>query len=1414
MSKLKDCLSKLADSFSPEEAKLILSSSEKYKKEGLSELDSDVKAINDFYKGLVDEMNELKKELGLPVQKYEEADLKAIDSEIDAKYEQELSAAIPDKKEFINSQIQDLVENFDYDKDLLDNGFYERYFDQQYEKKFNQKQFKNEPKLSNTESGQRRAEEQLAREDNPKLKPSIGAIKTSIGSGKETDIAKAIEDSGKLITKATGVVKIPIQQVTPDVIKSIKYRIGNYNDLSKADKKSEQGVNLYNVIKRDVESIGYGIQLLNNGKISLLNSEGKKVYKEPIVRSKDAIESEKQQKAYEKRALDELPISLEHAVVLNIANGVKFDHQELIDRTGVPAKEIPLGLTKGGGESFEFFSQRMAEITGQTGELNIDTDKVANDAAEIVAEYAQKGFKEMAKQRAIEIYQKIQNGGLTDDEIAAMEQPAADVKDEIADEVKAQKTEPSDDEIAPTEFPEAPFQKQSSKSKENIEKVIDVIRKSFPKVKVEYDENLKSAGQLQGDTIKINPYYAGADTPIHEGAHVLLDAMGENKVVAAAVKQLKETELWNEIKERYPELNEKQLENELLAEAIGREGEGIFKTETEKSRFKAYLSYLFDWFKTKLGLDKNIAKTLAKQIIGGYGTKDLSYGKSEVKRQANKTFNAFRRENLSRNLDEIKTDLKTINDILEEEDLDEEERSSYEGIRDAIEAQEESDRDAYERYLMGAKRVEDVINAESLEGYSLEELVQVYEDTRENKGKAFNDARAKIAIYLSETRKQDLRKHDKFIEENANKKDLTWKDRWFKTLSHMTENFPELQSLSNLFEDAYMDMQQERNAEKRKLKKLADAVVKEKNKKLGITGKLAGAFSSDNAKYFEYMDKDGKYITDTSGLSQAQIDLLNYIKELTKNRVAFDEEGQVAEDGNDVLKLDRGFVDVYKEEGLFEAIGHYLGGQHDDVEITYTNPNTGKTEKVPYSEAEKEIIDYSKKGLVNKAASVPKLLSIAYKAKKNAVSSNYSLGNGQLVSKFSKVRNKDKGYSKDFYNAAVQYIDDYTHVKHLSKLVPIVDSIEYLAERGYGEQLAKPNVKAWLKDWKEEQLYKKPKETDPIIDTSLRLLRALTSQIVMGFNIPASVMNVFIGNYNNWRADAAQLGWGGLRTGAVANKRFFSKKGQAILKEFDVVKLDESSLPTFKVGKAFQDLAYAAQSYGERQIQGTMFLSQLTDTEWNDIEVNKDGEITIKGDKKAIKRKFSQYKNKVTDIQGKYSEKDRRNFMRGELGKIASQFKVWMPDAWKVRFGSEYINANNEKVRGTWRILLDSSISELRKQALTKEFWNSKEMVSNLKGAALVATIWIAMYADDDDEDKRRKALSLDNALGNLLFVFDPEQVKYMAKNPVAALGTVTKFIDAFEDVSKMDSDKLQKDIPKIIPYGKAYTQVKDLIEE
>lgn len=1271
-------------------------------------------------------------------------------------------------------------------------------------------------------------------------------------------------------------------------------------------------------------------------------------------------------------------------------------------------------------------------------------------------------------------------------------------------------------EIHPVEGDVLQKQKDTKGSleEEHHERILEVtkhIQKVLPKVKVVYDPKLQAAGQLKDNTIRINPYYAGIDTPIHEAAHVMLDAMGDNKVVKAAITQLKDTDLWKETAERYPELNEKGLANEVLAEAIGREGAGIFKDVTEQNQFMQYLNYIFDWLKRNLGLERNVAKNLARQIISGINTKnlisesqveknqiigekgaeniknvkdnlavakemdaageptktiylatgwekgfdgkwrydlienqddfkidekelnkiieitsasdwndvtttigdmfpkanvlkaypdlknvkivfyenkdqdqsasfirktdrinvnlqgrgnrakdggysrdlhrllraslvheiqhaiqhregferggspdtaptkqlkeklikkidkkisdfesrlpditeewtdnhdliekeidklkeekislsnrDLSYeayrkisGEVEARNvedrlnltaeerkntpisdteeydredqllnekpnstelstsKPSKQFDEYREKKLDRNLNEIKENLDYIQDRLESDDLTDEEEEDLLRVKRGLNNEYREDRESYKQFMKGVDDVEKIANAKDLEGFSLDDLIESYNKARNYGGFAdkemLESVKLRIAQYMNETRREELRKFDKFIEEDANKKDLSWKNIWFKTLGHMTQDFPELQELSNLFDESFLDMQMDRQTKKKKLKKLADTVIKEKNKQLGLGERAKGLFSSDTAKYFEYMEKDGKYITDTSKLSEAQKNFLEYMKELTKERNLQDEDGNLIED--EIIKIDKGFQETYKDEGLFQAIGNYLGGNHADTEITYTNPLTNKAERVPYNEAEKAIIEYSKQGITQKALALTKILNIAYKAKKNAKgNSPYAISyNGQLTSKFDKPRDKNTGYSKDFYNAAIQYIDDITHVKHLSKFVPIVDSIEYLNENSYGEQLAKPNVVKWLKEWKDEQLYKKPKETDPIIDSSLRFLRTLTSQIVMGFNITASIMNVFVGNYNNWRADAAELGWGGLKSGLVGNKRFASKKGQALIDKYQVVNTDLDSYPKFNILHAFENLAYAAQKYGEMQIQGSMFLSQLTDKEWDSFEI-KDGELHLKegSDSKEIKKKFNQYKNRISDVQGKYSEKDRRNFMRGELGKIASQFKVWMPDAWKERFGSEYIDANNKVVKGTFRGLMDGSFAELRRQGKTKDYFTNKKAMANLKGAMLIAFILVMKYQNDDDEKKRRKALSLDNALGNLLFVFDTDQLKYLVKSPVASFGTVTKFIDVFQDVQKMD-DKLGKDFIKIVPYGKAVTEVNNLIEE
>ncbi len=765
-------------------------------------------------------------------------------------------------------------------------------------------------------------------------------------------------------------------------------------------------------------------------------------------------------------------------------------------------------------------------------------------------------------------------------------------------------------------------------------------------------------------------------------------------------------------------------------------------------------------------------------------------------------------------------ELREINSMLKIPGLSAEEKSDLQRIKEDILSQiAESPEMA---------KVEEIANAESLEGYSLDELIQTYNDAQslgEYDSKLIKDLKLRIAYYLNEEGKKVLRNNDKFIEEQANKKDLSWKDVNFKVLSHMTENFPELQQLSPLFDEAYSNKISESNNMKRELEQKAKAVIKEHNKKLGLGERALSFFSSNNAKYFEYMDDNGKLRESTSGLSKAQIELLNHMKELVSKR---DKQVENEDLDNDVLKIDKNFTETYKTEGLMSAISNYFGGSNlADNQITYINPLTKQVETSSYLDAQKAIIEYSKKGLAEKAISLPKLLAIAYKSKKTEGKPAYGMNyKGGLTNKFDKPRNKDLGYSKDFYRAAQMFIDDYTHVKHMSKFVPIVNSLDYLYSKGYGEVLKKPNAKKWLDEWSQAQVFQTEKTTDPIIDASLKFLRTLTSQIVMGFNLPANIMNVAIGNYNSWRKE-------NLKTLAIGTKRLFGKDGLNkygidILSKYNVVNMDVDSNPTATIGKLFQKIAFAGQQYGEMQIQGSVFLGKLSKEDFDSFEYTKDGDFVVKEgvDEKALVKRINDVKNEVTDIQGKYSAKDRRNFARGEFGKNLAQFKTWMPDWWRMRFGKEYIDANGVTKRGSWNMFTNDAIKEL-KNDFSKEnnyglsFENGKylptiknrQVAENLKGAMAVAAMLAFTHGDDEDKDKRKKALSASNALGNLLFIFDLDQMKYTISNPVASIGTIKKFIEALQAIQEVDSEKFMKNSKKLIPYNKV-TEVPKQIKE
>ncbi len=899
------------------------------------------------------------------------------------------------------------------------------------------------------------------------------------------------------------------------------------------------------------------------------------------------------------------------------------------------------------------------------------------------------------------------------------------------------------------------FQKKAFSRQGDVFKVASAIKKAMPRMKVEFDYKLNSAGKLTADgkTILINPYYAGIDTPIHEAGHVLIDAMGgmENKVIVAAIKQLKDTALWNEIKEAYPELSEENLGKEVLAEAIGREGAGIFTEQSAKNQFRAYLEYFFDWIRRKLGLDKNIAKSLAKQIISGVKTKNLTGENTNVeqkqkKKFPTKEFNNYREEKLGRDVKEEKRTLRAIEDMLEnEENLSDEDTEQLNDAREAILADIEEDKAEFKQYRKDYAKLLQIGELTDFEGEDLNDLLQAYNNAQEM-GEEVNEVKLRLADYLNHTGIQRLKEVVPNIDEQANSTDMRWWHKWMKVLSDVSQKFPSLQELSKEFDRRWVKSVNETAAKKKELERLGKAVIREKN---GLLGKVSDVFNSDSAKYFEYLDDGGKLRTNTDGLTKAQKGFLAYMQNLVKDRkTLLDDDKNIVD--NTLIRTDKGFWETFKSEGYKGAWGHFLKN---------------------FSRDEKRIT-----------------------------------ANGSLKSRFDKPY-KGTSYSKDFYKAAGEFIEENTYINNMKDLIPIVDGIELFYKKiGAEENKDFSHLIEFIEQWKTSKLYRLSGVTDPTLDMSLKALRKLTSATTMAFNVPANALNVVIGNYNAWREDGA-------KTWVKGQLRFFAdiKKGVAVAKHYDVVSHDYDSNPKIHAGMLFDALAYAGMRWGETQIQASQFIGKMEAKEWNAFSLDKDGNLVITPPAGMSEKEFADvinsYRNEVSDVQGKYSEKDRRNFMNFEAGKAAAQFRVYIPDWIKTRFGAEFVDSHGKVRRGSFNYFTDRAIKELKADLKSGDLLKgkNKQTMQNLRGAMVIAVLLIAVHGDDDEDKKRkRKALSLDNALGSLLFIFDPQQLKWtFTERPAAAVGTAAKFIDALDGALKQDGKKFSKNAKSLIPYNK-----------
>lgn len=154
---------------------------------------------------------------------------------------------------------------------------------------------------------------------------------------------------------------------------------------------------------------------------------------------------------------------------------------------------------------------------------------------------------------------------------------------------------------------------------------IESIRKTFQRegieVGIEVDPSLDVKGRIEikdgKTTIKFNPSKMTEDTHIHEFSHLLIELLGDdNPSVKAAIEEVRKTKLYQEVKAKYPELDQATLDKEVVVTAIGLAGAQINRKNPNK--FQTIINRIFRAIAKALNISKESSvEELAKTLMEG-----------------------------------------------------------------------------------------------------------------------------------------------------------------------------------------------------------------------------------------------------------------------------------------------------------------------------------------------------------------------------------------------------------------------------------------------------------------------------------------------------------------------------------------------------------------------------------------------------------------------------------------------------------------------------------------------------------------------------------------------------------------------------------------------------------------------------
>ena len=176
---------------------------------------------------------------------------------------------------------------------------------------------------------------------------------------------------------------------------------------------------------------------------------------------------------------------------------------------------------------------------------------------------------------------------------------------------------------------ESRFSNMQREEQAIVEKKVNHLKEAFAKagvqVDVVYNSETESLGSIERSDIEnnplitFNPNKTTEDTVYHEFGHAYIDMLGINDpVVAKAIEELRGTDLYLQVQDRYPELAGEMLDKEVLATAIGIEGAKITRQQpTAIQKIVNRIMRAFSNMLNKLGLktNPNTASLIAQEMF-------------------------------------------------------------------------------------------------------------------------------------------------------------------------------------------------------------------------------------------------------------------------------------------------------------------------------------------------------------------------------------------------------------------------------------------------------------------------------------------------------------------------------------------------------------------------------------------------------------------------------------------------------------------------------------------------------------------------------------------------------------------------------------------------------------------------------